>query len=74
MAPKKLLTFPGSTFAPLVMDRCEAFVTKDRFCVEVEKKSTKAEVPFEQSSSSSSEAIPRDHQVFSWTIKRGKVS
>lgn len=67
-ATKKILTFPGSSYAPLVMERCfraEAFVP-------FEKNRTEADVQFELSSSSSGEAIPREHQTSFMDHKEGE--
>lgn len=64
--PRKLLPFLGTTVTPSIMDRSfwsEALVTKDRFWAEIEKNTTEVEVQFEQSSSSSGEAAPHNHQV-----------
>lgn len=59
-----MLTFPGSTCAPLVMDRrfrSEELIVKDYFLEQVEKNRTDADIPFELTSSSSGEMVPRDH-------------
>lgn len=63
---KKILMFPVSTYAPIVIDKpfwTEAFVGKDYFWAQVEKNRTEVDVPFEQSSSSFGEVIPREHQT-----------
>lgn len=63
---KKMLTSPDSTCAPLVMERhfwIEALVVKDYFWAQVENNRTEAVIPFELTSSSSAEAIPRGHQT-----------
>lgn len=64
-APKKMLTYPGSTCVPLVMERrfwTKALVVKDYFWDQVEKNKTEVSFPFEQSLSSSGEAT-LEHQA-----------
>lgn len=66
MAPRKMLTFPGSSCAPLVMDRVfwsETLIVRDYFWEQVDKNKAEAEFPFELTSSSSSEAVPHGHQT-----------
>lgn len=66
MAPKKMLTFPGSSCAPLVIPShlwSETPIVRDYFWEQVDTNKTEAEFPFELNSSSSSETIPYGHQT-----------
>lgn len=65
-APKKMLTFLGSSCVPLIIDRrfwSESLIVRDYFWEQVEKNKTGANIPFELTSSSLGETVPCDHQI-----------
>lgn len=66
MVPKKMLSFPGSSCASLVMASylwSETLIVRDYFWEQVDNTKDEAEFPFELASSSSSETIPHGYQT-----------